>query len=69
MNTFRPDGWKLCRTYLGPFLSFFPAILLVLEGKQETQETFPTFENKEGAKYIERLAFQYMGAKKGKSGN
>ena len=54
----------LCRTFLGPSLSFFPAIPFCLKSKEETQEIFPAFETKEGAKYLERLAFRYMGAKK-----
>jgi len=63
MNTCRPDEWKLCRTYLGPFVSFFPDIPFFLEEKQDT-EIFPTFETKEGAKYLERVAFRYLKAKK-----
>ena len=63
MNTCRPDEWKLCRTYLGPFVSFFPDIPFLLEEKQDT-EIFPTFETKKGAKYLERVAFRYLKAKK-----
>ena len=32
--------------------------------KKRRQEIFPTYETKEGAKYIECLAFQYLAAKR-----
>ena len=64
MNTCRADEWKLCRTYLEPFLSFFQIFFSCFEGKQEAEEIFPTFKTKEGAKYLERLVFRCLRAKK-----
>ena len=37
--------------------------LFFFEEKQGTQAIFPTFETNEGAKYLVRLACQYLGKK------
>ena len=41
-----------------------PCLLFFLGRKQETQGIFSTFETKEGTKYLEHLAWQYMGKRK-----
>ena len=52
------------------FLQIFLFFFQQKQEKQEEQETFPKFGNlTEGAKYLERFAFQYLGGKKGKYAN
>ena len=64
ITTCRPNEWKLCTTYSGPFLSFFPDFRFCFADKQEFYAILPTIETKEGAKYLELLAFQYMRERK-----
>ena len=49
------------------FLHIFLFFFQQKQEKQEEQETFPKFGNlTEGAKYLERFAFQYLGGEKWK---